>query len=164
MVYPEYPENSRSCLQHTTDFYTGHCVSAKARWNCVCNLKCHSFGFWVLQSQAVIVWKFDVYIPLPSEGNYDVTTALAIPTAQTSSRKCHFGLCLMDAGVWNVCVSIFFFLEDSDVTIAALFGTTPKRHIPPWVKFFLIGIWNIAIALRRGITCDLLTRDPQLQS
>lgn len=109
MAYPEYPENSRSCLQHTTDFYTGHCVSAKARWNCVCNLKCHSFGFWVLQSQAVIVWKFDVYIPLPSEGNYDVTTALAIPTAQTSSRKCHFGLCLMDAGVWNVCVSIFFF-------------------------------------------------------
>lgn len=48
--------------------YIGHCVSAKACWNCVYNLKCHSFGFWILQSQAVIVWKFDVYIPLPSEG------------------------------------------------------------------------------------------------
>lgn len=35
--------------------YIGHCVSAKACWNCMYNLKCHSFGFWILQSQAVIV-------------------------------------------------------------------------------------------------------------
>lgn len=111
MAYLEYPENSNSFFQQTADFYIGHCFSGKACWNCMCNLKCHSFGFWILQSQAVIVGEFDVSIPLPSEGNYDVTTALAIPTAQTSSRKCHFGLSLMDAGVWNVCVYFFFFFR-----------------------------------------------------
>lgn len=57
MAYPEYPENSRSCVQHTTDCYIARCASAQPHWNCVWDLKCYSFGFRILQSRPLIVWK-----------------------------------------------------------------------------------------------------------